>query len=169
MLKVICKKMIVTLALVVSFSTNALAGTTESPVAITLTVICDDSVAKKTFEESLSNYLHSFKGISVVDKHGYSNLLVYIEKTINNKANPNGYAIAVAHTNSYELRLAYQALNGIDDDKARAVRDAAEQALRQDIGLLRHLNVMHLDELTDEKLKLVAKVIVDDFVDRQIN
>ena len=75
--------------------------------------------------------------------------------------------IAIAHTNCYELRLAYQNLKGINDEKVRAVRTVAERALRDDTGVLRHLNVAHLDELSGQKLDDFTKGIVSDFHDRQ--
>jgi hypothetical protein len=75
--------------------------------------------------------------------------------------------MAIAHTNGYELRLAYENLRGIDNVKVKAVRTVAERALRDDLGVLRHLNVAHLDELTREKLDSVTKTIVSDFHERQ--
>jgi len=124
----------------------------ESKQAVTVLVICDDDAAKKTIRESLLRHFRSLKGFEVVDKNGYSSLIVYAEKTVNDPKNPNGYAIAIAHTNCYELKLAYQNLRGINDEKVRAVRTVAERALRDDAGLLRHINVAHLDELSGQKL-----------------
>ena len=105
--------------------------------------------------------------LEVVDKNGFSSLIVYAEKTVNNPKNPDGYAFAIAHTNCYELKLAYQNLRGINEEKVRAVRTVAERALRADIGLLRHLNVANLDELSPQKLDALTKNIVSDFHERQ--
>ena len=102
--------------------------------------------------DSLLTHFRALRDLEVVDKGGYSSLIVYAEKTVNDPRNPNGYAFAIAHTNSYELRLAYENLRGIDDVNVRAVRTVAERALRDDLGLLRHLNVAHLDGLPSEKL-----------------
>jgi hypothetical protein len=55
----------------------------------------------------------------------------------------------------------------INDAKVRAVRTVAERALRDDIGLLRHLNVAHLDELSVQKLDALTKTIVSNFRERQ--
>ena len=109
------------------------------------------------------------KDLEVVDKNGFSSLIVYAEKTVNDAKNPNGYAIAIAHTNCYELKLAYENLRGIDNVNVRAVRTVAERALRDDLGLLRHLNVAHLDELSAQKVDAVMKTIVSDFHERQKN
>jgi len=79
----------------------------------------------------------------------------------------NDYAIAIAHTNCYELKLAYQNLRGINDEKVRAVRTVAERAPRDDAGLLRHINVAYVDELSGQKLDDFTKRIVSDFHDRQ--
>ena len=98
---------------------------------------------------------------------GTATLIVYAEKTVNDPRNPNGYAFAIAHTNSYELRLAYENLRGIDDVKVKAVRTVAERALRDDLGLLLHLNVAHLDGLPNEQLDVLTKRIVSDFHERQ--
>ena len=139
----------------------------ESKQAVTVVVICDDPAAKKTIRESLLTQFGPLQDLEVVDKNGFSSLIVYAQKTVNDSKNPNGYAIAVAHTNCYELKLAYQNLRGIKDEKVRAVRTVAERALREDTGILRHLNVAHLDELSDQKLNDFAKRIVADFHERQ--
>jgi hypothetical protein len=122
---------------------------------------------RKTIRESLLTHFRPLKDFEVVDKNRYSSLIVYAEKTVNDPKNPNGYAIAIAHTNCYERKLAYQNLRGINDEKVRAVRTAAERALRDDAGLLRHINVAHLDELSAQKLDAVTKTIVSDFHHRQ--
>ena len=139
----------------------------ESKQAVTVIVICDDAAAKNTIRESLLTQLRPFRDLEVVDKNGYRSLIVYAQKTVNDPKNPNGYAIAIAHTNCYELRLAYENLRGIKDEKVRAVRTVAERALRDDTGILRHINVAHLDELSGQKLDDLTKRIVSDFRDRQ--
>jgi hypothetical protein len=153
-------------ALVSGYSAE-LGAEQESKQAVTVVVICDDAVAQKTIRESLLTQFRPLRDLEVVDKNGFSSLIVYAEKTVNDPKNPNGYAIAIAHTNSYELRLAYQNLKGINDEKVRTVRTVAERALRDDIGLLRHLNVAHLDELSGQKLDDLTKRIVSDFHERE--
>ena len=139
----------------------------ESKRAVTVVVICDDPAAQKMIRESLLAHFRPLQDIEVVDKNGFSSLIVYAEKTVNDPKNPNGYAIAVAHTNCYELRLAYENLRGMKDEKVKAVRTVAERALRDDTGVLRHINVAHLDELSGQKLDDFTKRIVSDFHDRQ--
>jgi hypothetical protein len=153
-------------ALACGFSAKLVAQE-ESKQAVTVVVICDDAAAKKMISDSLLTHLRALKDLEVVDKGGFSSLIVYAEKTVNDAKNPNGYAIAIAHTNSYELRLAYENLRGIDDVKVRAVRTVAERALRDDLGLLLHLNVAHLDGLPNEQLDTLTKRIVSDFHERQ--
>jgi len=43
-----------------------------------------------------------------------------------------------------------EGLGGINDEKLLAVRTVAERVLRGDAGLLRHINVAHLDELSGQ-------------------
>lgn len=154
------------IALMCGYSANLVAQEEEKR-AVTVVVICEDAAAKKMIRDSLLTHLRLLRDLEVVDKNGYSSLIVYAEKTVNDPKNPNGYAIAIAHTNSYELRLAYENLRGIDDVKVQAVRTVAERALREEIGLLRHLNVAHLDELSPQKVDAVTKTIVSDFHERQ--
>jgi hypothetical protein len=116
-------------ALVCGYSAN-IGAEQESKQAVTVVVICDDAAGQKMIRESLLTQFRSLRDLEVVDKNGFSSLLVYAEKTVNDHKNPNGYALAIAHTNSYELRLAYQNLKGIDDEKVRAVRTVAERALQ---------------------------------------
>ena len=154
------------IALVCGFYANA-GAEQESKQAVTVLVICDDAAAQKTIRESLLTHFRSLHDLEVVDKDGFSSLIMYAEKTVNDPKNPNGYAIAIAHTNCYELKLAYQNLRGISDEKVRAVRTVAERALRKDTGFLRHLNVAHLDELSAGKLDDLTKHIVSEFHERQ--
>lgn len=153
------------LALVCGYSASVSAE--EEKRAVTVVVLCEDAAAQKMIRESLLTHFRSLSDLEVVDKHAYSSLIVYAEKTVNDSKNPNGYALAIAHTNSYELRLAYENLRGIDNVMVKAVRTVAERALRQDLGVLRHLNVAHLDELSAQKLDAVTKTIVSDFHERQ--
>jgi hypothetical protein len=153
-------------ALVCGYSATVV-GREEPKQAVTVVVLCEDAAAKKMIRESFLTHFSSLPDLEVVDKHAYSSLLVYAEKTVNDPKNPNGYAFAIAHTNSYELRLAYENLRGIDDVKVRAVRTVAERALRDDVGLLHHLNVAHLDELTRQKVDTLIETIVSDFYERQ--
>jgi hypothetical protein len=139
----------------------------EPKQAVTIVVICEDAAAKKTIREALLTHIRTLQDLEVVDRNGFSSLIVYAQKTLNDPKNPNGYAIAIAHTNCYELKLAYQNLRGINDEKVRAVRTVAERALRNDTGILRHLNVAHLDELSGQKLDDFAKRVVADFHERQ--
>ena len=164
------KSMTALLALVVvlfsGYEANAEAKK-ESKQAVNVVVICDDSAAQKMIRDSLLTHFRSLQDLEVVDKNGFSSLIIYAQKTANDPSNPNGYAFAIAHTNCYELRLAYQNLQGLDEEKVRAVRTVAERALRDDVGLLRHLNVAHLDELSAQKLDALTKDIVSKFHERQ--
>ena len=148
-------------------NSGKLGAEQDSKQAVTVLVICDDAAAQKAIRESLLKHFRPLQNFEVVDKNGFSSLIVYAEKTVNDPKNPNGYTIAIAHTNCYELKLAYQNLRGINDEKVRAVRTVAERALRDDTGILRHLNVAHLDELSAQKLDEFTKRIVSDFHDRQ--
>jgi hypothetical protein len=117
-------------ALVCGYSANLFAEEEETR-AVTVVVLCEDAAAQKMIRESLLTHFRPLKHLNVVDKHAYSSLIVYAEKTVNDPKNPNGYAFAIAHTNSYELRLAYENLRGIDSDgKGRANRRRARSAGR---------------------------------------
>jgi len=80
----------------------------ESKQAVTIVVLRDDAGAQKMIRESLLTHFRPLQDLEVVDKNGFSSLVVYAQKTVNDPKNPNGYALAIAHTNCYELRLAYQ-------------------------------------------------------------
>ena len=128
------KSMNVLVALVVAlvWEFGDLGAEQESKQAVTIVVICDDAAVQKRIRESLLTHFRPLQDLKIVDKNGFSSLIVYAEKTVNDPKNPNGYAIAIAHTNCYKLKLAYQNPNGINDEKLRAVRTVAERALRDD-------------------------------------
>ena len=158
-----------TVALVIAMACghSANLAAEEEKRAVTVVVLCEDAAAKKMIRESLLTQFRSLSDLEVVDKHAYSSLIVYAEKTVNDAKNPQVFGIAIAHTNSYELRLAYENLRGIDNVNVKAVRTVAERALRDDLGVLRHLNVAHLDELSREKVDSVTKTIASDLHERQ--
>jgi len=135
----------------------------ESKQAVTVLVICDDAAAKKNIRESLLTHFYPLKDVEVVDER-IQPVNRLCRKTINDDPkNPNGYAIAIAHTNCYELKLAYQNFLRNNNEKIRALRTITERALRDDAGLLRHINVAHLDELSGQKLDDFTKRMVSDF------
>ena len=94
------------IALVCGNSAN-LGAEQESKQAVTVVVICDDAAVQKRIRESLLTHFRPLQDLKIVDKNGFSSLIVYAEKTVNDAKNPNGYAIAIAHRNCYELKLAY--------------------------------------------------------------
>ena len=54
-------------------------------------------------------------------------------------------------------------LRGIDNEKKYGCPNPRRAALRDDAGLLRHINVAHLDELSGQKLDDFTKRMVSDF------
>src|SRR5262249_22317212 len=63
----------------------------EPKRAVSVVVICDDAAAQKAVRESLLTHFRPLQDLEVVDKNGYSSLIVYAEKTVNDPKNPNGY------------------------------------------------------------------------------
>ena len=108
---------LITLVVTLACGESANLVAEEKSKAVTVTVICDDDAAKKMIHDSLLTHFRALRDLEVVEKGGYSSLIVYAEKTVNDPRNPNGYVFAIAHTNSYELRLAHKNLRGIDDVK----------------------------------------------------
>ena len=89
-----------------------------------------------------------------------------MERILNNKNLLRFRVIIERDRGDRAIRLALlqNGLRGINDEKVRAVRTVAERALRDDAGLLRHINVAHLDELSGQKLDDFTKRIVSDFM-----
>jgi hypothetical protein len=83
-------------ALVCGYSAN-IGAEQESKQAVTVVVICDDAAGQKMIRESLLTQFRSLRDLEVVDKNGFSSLLVYAEKTVNDHKNPNGYARDSSH------------------------------------------------------------------------
>ena len=74
--------------LVCGESANLLAE--EKSKAVSIVVICDDAAAKKMIHDSLVTHLRALRDLKVIDKGGYSSLIVYAEKTVNDPRNPHG-------------------------------------------------------------------------------
>jgi hypothetical protein len=73
-------------ALVCGYSANLVAK--EESKAVTVFVICDDADAKKMIHDSLLTHLRALPNVEVVDKGGYSSLIVYAEKTVQDPQEP---------------------------------------------------------------------------------
>ena len=112
--------------------------------------------------DSLLKHLRALRDLEVVEKGGDSSLIVYAEKTVNDPRNPNAYVFAIAHINSYELRLAYKNLRGIDDVKVRAVRLSPSALSRMKPGFC-GTSMSRILRAPNEKLDELTKRLVSDF------
>jgi len=74
-------------SLVCGYSANLVAEEKETR-AVTVVVLCEDAFARKMIRESLLKHLRALRDLEVVDKGGYSSLIVYAEKTVNDSKNP---------------------------------------------------------------------------------
>jgi hypothetical protein len=65
-------------SLVCGYSANLVAEEKETR-AVTVVVLCEDAAAKKMIRESLLKHLRALRDLEVVDKGGYSSLILYVE------------------------------------------------------------------------------------------
>jgi hypothetical protein len=140
-----------------------------------LTVICDEPAARTRLNQSL---LDSFKSqspnaeiTSDLSQATYG-LWVMAERSKQNKKNPDGYSLAILHTNSGVPRELGALLNKIpvpkenDDDGHRA---SALKLMPGLVGVappLVSINVANLESLSREEAKLFSQKTVKLFLDR---
>lgn len=136
-------------------------------VPIDYQVICNEEIISKLVEIDVENILKTYEGFTIDKDYSNYKIILYIQKDINDRINPNGYSIAILHTS--KLPLLWLARNLIEnkniDDKTKSF--IANLAVREE-GIVKHFNVAHVDNPTKTLFQILLKRVIDDFMTRYV-
>ncbi len=143
------EKMIDTLkvAIVLFFSLfSSVASHAAEAQRFSYAVICDDAQLSAKIDAGIRSRLTLAKK-DISDKYPVGKLYLYLQRDINDKKNPQGVSIAIAHVSN--LQTASLALGFIQ--KREPLSEQLSAMLREE-GFLKHISVAHIDEASDEEI-----------------
>jgi hypothetical protein len=89
-------------------------------------------------------------------------LFLYVNQDVNDKENPDGWSVAIAHAENVEsLTLAGRLIDS-RDETAKALKPVLISMINKP-GFQSHLNVAHIDEISDENVKKLVDSVVSSF------
>ncbi len=92
-------------------------------------------------------------------------LVIYVQQDVNDRKNPDGWTIAFAFaTNAPTFAIAQKVLQGKGENND-ALRSIVSPLLNEK-GFLTYLSAAHLDELSDNSIKVLAAGVTDLFAKR---
>jgi hypothetical protein len=137
----------------------------RKPTPVAYLVVCDEPQVRDKLSRRIGELLRAEPGYVVRDHVPGSQLIVYANRDVNDRVNPNGYSIAIAHVSNMEAFFLAKRLfvdKPTDDERAKEV----VAGMIREQGMLSHLNVAHMDEATDREIDLVSRTIVAGFLER---
>lgn len=142
-----------------SFATVADSHAAE-PQRLAYTVICDEPQLSAKIEAGVRSRLADAKK-EITDTYPAGKLFLYLQRDINDRKNPKGVSVAIAHVSN--MQTAALALGSIQ--KKEPVSDQLAAMLHEE-GFLKHLSVAHIDEPSDEEIRILLDSVVKTFLSR---
>ncbi|MBM4268117.1 MAG: hypothetical protein FJ144_16140 [Deltaproteobacteria bacterium] len=138
--------------------------TKAGAIRIKLRVECEHEQARAYLDAALRQEFAKIDDIRLVPDRELAALYLLATKTTGDTAHPDGYAIAIVHSSRYLATVA-----GEDFSKTAPTKEqAALFGLIAGSEEVRHMNVVHLTELTKFRSGEVAAIIVGDFDQKEI-
>jgi hypothetical protein len=132
-------------------------GHAAEPQRLSFAVICDDPQLAAKIEDGIrSRFADAKKETSNAFPAG--KLFLYLQRDLNDRKNPEGVSVAIAHVSN--VQTAAYALGSIQ--RKEPVSDQLGAMLREE-GFLKHLSVAHLDEPSDEEIRMLLDSVVNTF------
>ena len=133
---------------------------------VSVRIVCSDPVSKNALERKVHKLLAD-KNVPIA-KSGelaVAELFIYANQDVDDRINPYGWSFAIAHLTNWRLiRLLHFTLN-----ENTVLSDATKRnfvRVMQEYGILKHLNVAHVDKFEDELVDLLLDRLVKAFVMR---
>jgi hypothetical protein len=92
-------------------------------------------------------------------------LYLFVNQDVNDRKNPGGWSVAVAHVNNLPLQVVAGKLVGSGDEVVKAVKPVLLDLVRSP-GVLVHLNVAHVDAMSEEAITRVASALAGSFAEK---
>lgn len=147
-------------------SRGVAAQPAAQPFSVQVTVICNNDRVAKGLSSALKAALTE-QGYVKGKPWPMMRLFVYAAQTVNNRKNPDGWSIGVAHAYFEPLLAAvFHMMKGTPPALPSGKTGQLAMMLLHSQGTLTYLSVMNLDHLDDQMIPLVAGNIVNTFSKR---
>ena len=134
------------------------------PVKISYRVVCANENASKQISSAIAEGLGRFN-FEITEDFPVAKLFIYAQQDINDKANPEGWSLAIAHVSNYSTYRVAAKLLGSKNPEVTEVKSTLVNMLNEE-GFMTYLNVAHVDELSEPNVTIVVNIIVDNFTKR---
>lgn len=127
----------------------------EARTSVAISVICSDQAVRDGFTGALAGQLAQHRDLKLIDHDPQAGhlaqfmLYLFVNQDVNDRKNPGGWSVAVAHVNNLPLQVVAGNLVGSGDEAVKAVKPVLVDLVRNP-GVLVHLNVAHVDALSEE-------------------
>jgi len=129
---------------------------------ISYRIICEDPAVLKKIINEVSLRIEKESNFEVNDEFPKAKLFVYAQQDINDRKNPGGWSLAIAHVSNMKGLFLAAKLIDSKDREVEAVKPVLVDMVKEE-GFLQYLNVAHLDEMNDESLREAVDIIVANF------
>lgn len=144
-----------------AFSSAAKAETAEA-LHVDYFVICEDPAVIARITQRIESHLKKSPELVRDEKTPKRKLYLYAQKDENDRKNPNGWSFAIAHVSNVGNRVLNNRLEECQDPHCVEAKKVSS-VLAKEEGFLKHLNVAHIDELTDSTLDQLVSTVFETF------
>lgn len=149
-------------SLVLAVPAHSAPAGAHQPTPVAFMVVCDDASVREKLTSRLGELLEGQVGYVIRKEFPSAQLIVYANRDANDRINPKGYSIAVAHVSNAEVVFLAKKLlveKPTEDESLKQVLTA----MLKEHGMLDYLNVIHMDEATDVEIDALSRAVVAEF------
>ena len=133
------------------------------PVRVSVSVSAGDKAVAEKLAGAVNAELSKASGYVIVDKLPQATLVLYANKDVNSRKNPDGWSISIIHVSNVETYFLASKLLQSEQSDVVAVKPMLNQMVNEQ-GFVTHVNVAHFDELTDANVATLAHLVVANFL-----
>ena len=141
------------------------AQTKSTTAHVDFTVICDDEEIREKLTSMLRTEVMKNPDLIWDAKLPARKLFLYAQKDINDRKNPNGWSFAISHVSNLPNQILAARLMKCDVPQCEEVKKLAYAMVKEE-GMLKHMNVAHLDEVSDATLTEFVATIFATFAQK---
>ena len=134
-------------------------------IPVSMTVVCADKAVGDRFTAAMTEQFKKHIDYELSSKLPRAMLYVYVNQDVNDAQNPNGWSIAIAHINNQTIQYVVGSLLSRDDEAIKRLQPLLI-GMVNDPGQLTHLNVAHIDRMSDENVRILVESVVASFFEK---
>lgn len=136
---------------------------TRPPAHVDFAVICEDPEVREKLNSLLRAEIMKNSDLVWDARLPARKLFIYAQKDINDRKNPNGWSFAVAQVSNLPNQILAARMMKCDAPQCEEVRKFTYEIVKEE-GMLKHMNVAHLDEMSDAALSELIGTLFSTFV-----